>query len=313
MPLVLYAARALPSLKHGYSLVRTWNSLPPAERAVVQEQGQRTVAAIMAVKVAATAERSAGDPPATWSEAVGAALRGSPAERMAKAVVAYLQGISEATADEIAAAVGAAGKDDSTFKRAMDFARNDGYIRRAGVSFRGIRWDTTEWADLQLLDSPHVLRIEEGIVAFIEGVGIASLDHISGELGLEDNAPELLAALERAVADGSVVWYCNGIYGLSSDRLDNFEPIRDLWAETLPDANDKDLGSALAELESAVKGLADAMKGSGIRGAARLDESDDDHDEDPYEGIRRIRELYDAGVLTAEEFAAKKAEMLRRI
>jgi hypothetical protein len=312
MPLVLYAARALPTLKNGYSLVRKWNALPAEERAAIQEQGRRAVAAIMAVKVAATAERSAGDPPATWQAAVGRALRASPAEQMAKAVVTYLQNVSEATAEEIAAAVGAAGKDDSAFKGAMDMARNDGYIRRVGVTFQGIRWDTTEWADLQLLDTPHVRRIEGEIVAFVGEVGIASLDHISGELGLEDDAPELFAALERAIADGSVAWCCNGIYGLSPTGLENFEPERDLWAETLPNEGDRDLGSALAELESAVKGLAAAMKPRSS-GMGEAPDGSDDRDEDPYEGLRRIQELHDAGELTAEEFAAKKGELLRRI
>lgn len=310
--LALYATRALPTLKRGYSLVRKWNSLPTEERAKVQAQGRRAVVAIMAVKVAATAERSASDPPATWEAAVDRALRGSPAEQMAKAVVTCLQDVAEATGEEIAVAVGAAGKDDSAFKSAMDMARNDGYIRRTGVTFRGIKWDTTEWADLQLLDTPHVRGIEGEIVAFLGEVGIASLDHISGEIGLEEDAPELFAALERAIADESAVWYCNGIYGLSPSRLENFEPKRDLWAETLPAEEDKDLGSALAELESAVKGLASAMKPGGIE-EAPVDDGSGHRDEDPYEGLRRIQELRDAGVLTAEEFAAKKAELLQRI
>lgn len=319
MPLVLYAARALPTMKRGYSLVRQWNSLPPAQRAEAQEQGRRAVVALMAVKVAATAERSAGDPPATWEEAVGKVRQTSPAEVMAKAVVAHLQKVSEATADGIAAAVGAAGKDDSTLKRAMGMARDDGYIRRVGVTFHGIKWDTTEWADLQLLDTPHVRQIEEEIVSFVKEVGIASLDHISGEVGLEDDAPELRAALERAIYDERVRWYCNGIYGLSPSQLESCKPKRDLWAETKPATSDKDLGAALEELESAVKGLAGAMKGSGVReqeiGVPELPAANvvDDHEDDPYDGLRRIQELHDAGVLTAEEFAAKKAELLKRI
>ncbi len=312
MILALYATRALPTLKRGYSLVRKWNSLPSEERALVQEQGRRAVAAIMAVKVAATAERSASDPPATWEAAVDRALRGSPAEQMAKAVVAHLQRVREATGEEIAAAVGAAGKDDSAFKAAMDMARADGYIRRTGVTFRGIKWDTTEWADLQLLDTPHIRRIEGEIVNFLGEVGLASIDHISAELALEEDAPELFAALERAIADESAVWYCGGIYGLAPSRLEGFEPKRDLWAETLPAKGDKDLGSAVAELESAVMGLARAMKSDGLD-EAPADNGAGHRDEDPYEGLRRIQELLDAGVLTAEEFAAKKAELLRRI
>lgn len=312
MPLVLYAARALPTLKRSYSLVREWKSLPPEERAQLQEHGRRTVVAIMAVKVAITAERSAGDPPASLDVAVDRALRGSPAEQMAKAVVAYLQKVPEATAEEIAAAVGAVGKDDSTFKSAMDMARTDGYIRRAGVTMRGIKWDTTEWADLHLLDTPHIRRIETGILAFLEEVGIASLDHISGELGLDDDAPELLAALERTITDASAVWYCNGVYGLAPDRLEGFEPKRDLWKQTAPNENGKDLGSALAELEAAIGGLADAMKGGGAQGPSE-DAGLENHAGDPYEDLRRLQELHDAGVLTADEFAAKKAELLRRI
>jgi Short C-terminal domain len=314
VPLVLYAARALPSLKRGYSLVRKWNSLPPTQQAAVQEQGRRAVVAIMAVKVAATAERSASDPPASWGEALERVLHPGVAENMAKAAVAYLQKVSEATVEQIARAVGASGKDDSTLKRAMGMARDDGYIRRVGVTFRGIKWDTTEWADLQLLDTPHVRQLEEEIVAFVKEFGVVSLDQISGELGLENEAPELRAALERAVSEESVNWFCNGIYGLSPARLDGFEPKRDLWAETKPATDERDLGKALEELEAAVKGLAVAMKDSGETGLAEEDAPDKhDDDEDPYEGLRQIQGLHDAGVLTDEEFAAKKAELLRRI
>jgi hypothetical protein len=231
---------------------------------------------------------------------------------MAKAVVLHLQKVSEATGEQIATAVGAAGKDDSTLHRAISIARGDGFIRRVGVTFHGIKWDTTEWADLQLLDSPHVLQLEREIVAFVKDFGLVSLDHISGELGLEDDAPELRAALERALFGEQVGWYCNGIYGLPLSQLDGFEPKRDLWSETKPAVEEKDLGRALEELEAAVKGLAGAMSASGIRAAPGPDGAADPND-DPYAGLRRIQELYDAGVLTADEFAAKKAELLQRI
>lgn len=312
MPLALYvAARALPTMKRGYSLVRKWKALPPGQRAEVQEQGRRAVVAIMAVKVAATAERSAADPPATWSAALEGAFHPRPAETMAKAVVRYLQEVAEATGEEIAAAVGAAGKDDSTLKRAMAMARDDGYIRRVGVTFHGIKWDTTEWADRNLLDTPHVREVEAKIVAFVESFGLASLDQISGDLGLEDDAPELRAALERAISDASITWYCNGIYGLSPDRLEDFVPERDLWVETKPATEDKDLSSALGELEEAVKALAGAMSARGVD--AGLNGVMEDGSTDPYADLRRVQDLRDAGVLTEEEFAAKKAELLKRI
>lgn len=273
----------------------------------------------MAVKVAATAERSAGDPPATWEAALQKALHAGPAEEMAKAVVAYLQRVPEATADEIAATVGAAGKDDTSLKRAMGVARDDGYIRRVGVTFHGIKWDTTEWADLQLLDTPHVRKVEEEVVAFVKDFGLASLDHISGELGLESDAPELRAALERAISEESLHWYCNGIYGLPPSQLESFEPKRDLWAETKPATHDKDLGKALEELESSVKGLASAMNASGTdeppadAGQTVVEGGADHQDDDPFDVLRRIQELRDAGVLTEEEYLAKKAELLKRI
>ncbi|MGN6558657.1 MAG: hypothetical protein ACTHLH_11695, partial [Solirubrobacterales bacterium] len=81
MPFILYATRAVPTLKRGYSLVKQWNALPPAERDVVQEQGRRAIAAIMAVKAAATASRSVSDPPANWEAALDAARRPGPAEK----------------------------------------------------------------------------------------------------------------------------------------------------------------------------------------------------------------------------------------
>jgi DNA-binding transcriptional ArsR family regulator len=303
-------------MKRGYSLVQQWNSLPPAQRAEVQEQGRRAAVAIMAVKVAATAERSVADPPADWREALDRVLRAGPPEAMAQAVVAHLQRVKEATVEEIAAAVGAAGKDDSTLRRAMAMAREDGYIRRAGVTFRGIKWDTTEWADLQLLDTPHVRQLEQEIVAFVGDFGIVSLDHISGELGFEDDAPELRAALERAISEESVSWYCGGMYGLSPSQIEGFQPRRDLWAETRPPVAGKDLGGALDELEAAVKALAHAMKANDIPEAPpelAPGEAANGHGEDPYASLRQLQELYDAGVLTAEEFAAKKAELLKRI
>jgi hypothetical protein len=298
-------------MKRGYSLIRKWNSLPPAQRAEVQDQGRRAVVAIMAIKVAAKAERSSGDPPATWEAALEQISHPGAAETMAKAVVAHLQQVTEATVEEIATTVGAAGKDDSALKRAMVMARDDGYIRRVGVTFRGIKWDTTEWADRQLLDTPHVRQFEDAIVAFVEDFGLVSLDHLSGEVGVEDDAPDLRAALERAISDESLTWYCNGIYGLSTSRLQGFEPKGDLWVATKPAAEEKDLGAALDELEAAVKGLAGAMKASGIQ-EAPVDGAGD-QDDDPYDDLRRLQELRDAGVLTDEEFAAKKAELLERI
>jgi hypothetical protein len=303
----------------GTPWVRKWNALPPDERAAVQEQGRRAVTAIMAVKVAATAERSANDPPPSWEAALEKVSNPGPAEEMAKAVVSYLQTVSEAKADEIANNVGAAGKDDSSFKRAMAIARDDGYIKRVGVTFHGIKWDTTEWADRELLDTPHVRKVEEKIVDALSGrFGLASLDHIAGALGLDNDAPELRAALERAISDEEILWYCNGIYGLSLDRLGGFEPERDIWAETKPVTEDKDLGHALKELEASVKGLAAAMNVNGPEGPspsvqAAGQSAPSTSDEDPYEGLRQIQALRDAGILTEDEFQAKKGELLNRI
>lgn len=312
MPFILYATRAVPTLKNGYSLVRKWNGLPAAERDAVQDQGRRAIAAIMAVKAAATASRSVSDPPASWEAALDAARRPGPAEKMAKEIVEHLQKVSESTMGEIAGAVGAAGKDDTTLERAMRIAQGDGYIRRVGVNFRGIRWDTTEWADMQLLDSPHIRQLEQKIVAFAGNFGLVSLDHISGRLGLEEDAPELRGALERAVSDQSIKWYGNGIYGLPLDRLTGFAPEIDLWAETKPPREDQDFGGAIDELEAAVKDLARAMKATGIhKGAKAIPE--DAGDDGPYEALRQLQELHDAGALTDEEYAAKKAELLQRI
>jgi putative oligomerization/nucleic acid binding protein len=315
MPFILYATRAVPTLKRGYSLVRKWNALPPAERDGVQTQGRRAIAAIMAVKAAATASRSVSDPPADWEAALHAARYPGPAETMAKKVVEHLQEVSESTVGEIAVAVGAAGKDDTALERAMRIAQNDGFIRRVGVNFRGIRWDTTEWADKQLLDSPHIREIEERIVAFVGNFGLVSLDHISGRLGLEEDAPELRGALERAVADEAVQWYGNGIYGLPLEQLTGFTPERDLWAETKPPHEDQDFGGAIDELEAAVRDLATAMKATGIhkgdKGADRATGNEDATG--PYEALRQVQELHDTGALTDEEYAAKKAELLQRI
>lgn len=315
MPFVLYAARAFPLLKQGYSLIRKWNALPDTERAAVQDQGRRAVAAIIAVKTAATAARSAEDPPSSWEEALEAVRNPDPAAEMAVAIVEYLQGVPEATRGTIAAAVGAHGKDDANFERALAGAQRDGYIHRSGVDFRGIKWDTTEWADRQVLDTPRVRELEERIVGFLTDFGLASLDHISGRLGLEDDAPELRAALERAIVDESLHWYGNGIYGLPLGRLLDFRPKLDIWAETKPPASEKDLGDAIDELDTAIRSLAAAMKATGIHRrtpAGEVHPTDESGDE-PYEDLRRLGELRDSGVLTEGEYAAKKSELLARI
>ncbi|MGN6558553.1 MAG: SHOCT domain-containing protein, partial [Solirubrobacterales bacterium] len=210
-------------------------------------------------------------------------------------------------------AVGAAGKDDTALERAMRIAQSDGYIRRVGVNFRGVKWDTTEWADKQLLDSPHIRQLEERIVAFIGDFGLVSLDHISGRLGVEEDAPELRGALERAISDKSIEWYGNGIYGLPLDRLTGFAPETDLWAETKPPSEDQDFGGAIDELEGAVRDLATAMKATGIYKGSKTAPDDNGSDDGPYEALRQVQELHDAGALTDEEYAAKKAELLQRI
>jgi hypothetical protein len=290
-------------------LVREWNALPPQEKVEVQAQGRRTVSALMAVKVAMSASRSAADPPPNWETAYERVARPGPSEEMAKKIVAYLQRTTEATAGDIAAAVGAPTKESASFKAALDMARDDGYVRRVGVALRGIKWDTTEWADHQLLEAPRVLDVEREIVSLVEDVGLASLDQISGELGLESDSPDLLAALERAIAGGVVAWYCNGIYGLAVDRLEGFTTKRDLWAETVPADDDPTVEGALAELEASIKGLASAMRTE----ESQNPEAPEEPEDDPYEGLRRVRELHEAGVLTDEEFGAKKADLLRRI
>jgi hypothetical protein len=255
-----YATRLVPTMKSGYALVQKWNALPPQQRAEVQDQGRRTVAALVSIKAAITVERTATPPPESWDAALALVAQPGAAEEMAKAVVAHLQTVAEATPEEIASAVGAAGKDDTTLKRAMGMAKDDGYIHKVGITFRGIKWDTTEWADGRLLDSPHIKKLEEDVVSFVGAFGIVSLAQLCGDLGLDDEAPELRSALERAITDESVTWYCNGIYGLSVTSLDGFAARRDLWAETGQTIEHKDFGDAVGELEAAVRSLAGALK-----------------------------------------------------
>jgi hypothetical protein len=317
---VLLAAKAVPYLKRGYWLISKYRTLPAEQRSAVQSEARETIAALAAVKVALTAAHGETTIPKNWEEAQQLALAPDAASLMAREVIAALQEHAEMTTDQLSDAVGAVSRDDTSFKRALDIAKDDGYIRRAGVNFRGIKWDVTEWADRDLLDTPHVRSLEQRIVELIDRFGLCSQDHISAALGLDDDAPELRAALERALAVDNVSWYGHGIYGLASESLRTFVPTEDIWSETAP-TDDGEVGTdaALDRLKTSVKSLAKALSQPDDEpadgGPPSIESSigTADRTGDPVSRLKQLKELADAGVITEAEFEAKKSSLLEAI
>ena len=138
----------------------------------------------------------------------------------------------------------------------------------------------------------------------LDEVGVASREDLAQALRLEPNSAKLQEAIERALGSGRAEWYGPGLYGVPRGELEGL-------AERTPDqietgetggtagnGGPKDIGGAVAQLESSLEGL-----GAALRETESADRTD-------AERIRELRRLADDGLITDAQFEAKKSEIL---
>jgi len=141
------------------------------------------------------------------------------------------------------------------------------------------------------------LKIERHLI----DCGVASREDLAEALGLEPDSAKLQEAIERALGSGRAEWYGPGLYGVPRGDLE------DLAEQTLEvgvaagEEGPKGIGGAVARLEGSLEGLGAALQET---------ESGDRSDA---ERIRELRRLADDGLISEEQFEAKKAEILEAL
>ena len=151
----------------------------------------------------------------------------------------------------------------------------------------------------------------------MEECGLVSLDH-PWKTGLEEDAPELRAALERAIFHTRVHWYCHSMYGVAPEGLSSLTPARDVWEETY-EQRAGEPQEALDRLKDAIADFGAALSAERVERVAdavpKQSESGlpDTSRDKVLESLKTLGTLHDEGVLTDEEFARKKEELLKQI
>lgn len=178
----------------------------------------------------------------------------------------------------------------------------------------------TDFADLELSTSEHVLRIEEDIVVFLVSDGLADINEIALTVGASGpESPAFLAALERAMASGRVEWLNLSTYGLPPAQLSDIpEPVLATVESYEGASATSSIPEAAAELTAAIaalhrvftKGRSTALDKFAPTAVPALAAGED---LEVYGQLRSLVELHQAGVLSDDEFTKKKAEILQRI
>ncbi len=136
----------------------------------------------------------------------------------------------------------------------------------------------------------------------------------------DPGSPEFRAALERALVAGSVEWLDASTYGLPPDQLAEFKPPPELLEEpdpaATPDAEPRPVKEVANDLSRAVASMSSAMLSLGKNAASQpkaISGQTASGGSDAYAELEKVAKLRDAGILTDEEFASKKQELLQRI
>jgi hypothetical protein len=148
-----------------------------------------------------------------------------------------------------------------------------------------------------------VVAIEEGIVEHIKSVGVVDREELALCVGVKDpTSPEFLAALERALADGQVVWLGWGTYGLPREELEHF---KGPGPDPRSVADEIDVGAAARRVGALTVGITRKVAGLQKGPPAGRTEATD-----PPSRLKALAELHDSGVINDAEFEKKKAELL---
>ncbi len=148
----------------------------------------------------------------------------------------------------------------------------------------------------------------------LEEEGLADRDELALAVGLDEfRSPEFQAALERALAAGTVEWIRPSTYGLPLARLAHLAP-PDEGTAGVSAEEPPSVGASLRALGSSLHGLQEAMRKTDTGAPSRNSEppADAASAQHPLEQIEKLGELKDRGFLSEAEFTTKKSELLAR-
>ena len=314
LPFVVLAAKGLALAKMAGKVLAEWNPLEPDARRRVEAEAGDVMSSLSELRRALGARVFSGDADDIgWAEAKEIAVNPTLDFQMARRLVEVLIAEQELDEEELRERVGAVSERDAVFRGALQIADDDGYLEDTGVA-----WRITAFADRDLVESEHVRFIETAIRDYVDEAGLAGRD----ELALAIGAPgffsdEFQAGLERALVSGTVVWLGPGLYGVPVAKLDAYDETSEVEADSAVETP-RDVKLVLADLKASVDRLRQAMSSArtasepaaqlgGARSAQGFNVVD------PIERLRKLKELHAGGVLTDEEFAAKKQPLLEQI
>ncbi len=307
-------AKAPALIKAGRELVDEWNALPAGQRELVSSQAGEVLAASTQVKDALGQKVGFGDRKA--SKQIKIALSPAPNFVMAVRIVDSLRESGPVSFDGLAKAVGAVGTEDSIFVGAVRIASSDGFMILDGETAR-----PTALADGTLDQDTNAVSVAAGIEAAVTEHRVTSRRQLAKNVGVSGaDAPEFLAGLERALTSGTVVWSGPGLFSVPLEELTALAT-REHGSSGLPTEVDArvavaNLSAAVSELGRSIAAVKDGKPppASSTSISSHAGESSSRHNtDDVARQISSLAELHDSGVLTDEEFASAKAELLRRM
>lgn len=307
------AIKAAMLLKQSMAVLARWESLRPEAKHKVQSQAVRVRTLTAELGRSLRDHQGAATTVAEWEEMREAVLTPKPEAILAKLLIGMLNARGEMSTSELAAELGATGKEDGIFKRGLAFAIADGFVERAGF----FKYRVTEQADGVLTEGGHIIELERRMVVFLKEVGLADREEIAAQLGVDSpQAPEFRAALERGLVSGEIDWLDASTYGLPLEHLADFEAPAALHEDEdvqEHDAPPRAVKEVASDLSRAVGALSIAMmstaRGKDPGGKAPTSGAANE----PYEELRKLGDLRDAGVITPEDFDEKKSVLLARI
>ena len=312
MPFQLVAlAKGAALIQSASVALAQWNALAPEHKALIREPGLDVVKGLNELR-RALGYRMFGDDSVSFDEARDAALDPSVAFVLATRVVDVVRRDGRVGHETLARAVGAVTPEDGVLLEAIEIAKSDGYI-----SAHDDGWAVTDFGDGRVTEAEHVVALERLIVDHIDEYGIAGTDALAEVAGLESSgSPVFRAALERALDSGRVQWLGSGLYGLSPEQLKEFSPPVDADEEDV--AVPREVKAVVADVARAVDRLRIALaavRRGDVPAPAALTAGEVARPEitraaDPLERLEKLKQLLDAGALSADEYAEQKARLL---
>jgi len=198
------------------------------------------------------------------------------------------------TDDDLVPICGAAGAGDAAFQLALRLTALEGLIAERNGS-----WWPTDLSDSELDGSEHAREVEAGIVKHVEAVGLVERDELAGAVGVSASSVEFRAGLERALASGRVSWLAWSLYGVPAARLRELSPPE----SDPPEAERPDLARAALAASGALREISRKFAATDRSGAQ----------DETLQKLETLAKLKETGVITNEEFSAKKADLLARL